>query len=65
MDLYPMPIARRVRLPTSVLVANVAIPTIFIVLVLLVGGLLTGGILFGLVCLYRRLSNGSDERTDR
>lgn len=65
MNLQPMPIAGRSRFATSVLIANIAIPTVLIVLVLLVGGLITGGILFGLVYLFRRRSDRSEERTDR
>ncbi|MCU4975543.1 hypothetical protein OB955_22915 [Halobacteria archaeon AArc-m2/3/4] len=60
-----MPIAVEPRLAPSVVIANVAIPSVLIALVLLVAGLITGGIVFVLVSLFRRLSHGSDERGDR
>ncbi|RQH03549.1 hypothetical protein EA472_01855 [Natrarchaeobius oligotrophus] len=58
-----MPIAVRPRLVLSVLVGNIAIPTVLIVLVLLIAGLITGGIAFVLIYLFRRLSRGSEEHT--
>ncbi|WP_276254673.1 hypothetical protein [Halomontanus rarus] len=60
-----MSIAVGPRLAPSVLIANVAIPTVLILLVLLVAGLITGGIVFLLVYLFRRLSHESDGRSDR
>lgn len=60
-----MPIAVESRLAPSVLIANVAIPTVFIALILLVGGLITGGIAFVLVHLFRRFSTKSEEPSDR
>ncbi|WP_242695418.1 hypothetical protein [Halomontanus rarus] len=60
-----MSIAVGPRLAPSVLIANVAIPTVLILLVLLVAGLITGGIVFVLVYLFRRLSHESDGRSDR
>ena len=60
-----MTLAVRSRVPPSVLIANVAIPTVLIVLILLVGGLITGGVVFALVYLYRHIARNSDEHSHR